>query len=50
MKKQFTRVFLLAAIAFFAFGSAFILTACNTVEGMGEDLQGASRSTREAMN
>ncbi|MFG0258288.1 MAG: entericidin EcnAB [Phycisphaerales bacterium JB043] len=50
MKTKIRRVFLMVAIAMFAFTGSVVLTGCNTVEGVGEDLQGASRSTREAFN
>ncbi len=30
--------------------SAFLVSACNTVDGMGRDLQSASSETEEAIN
>ena len=50
MKSNSRKVFTLIAIAIFAFTGTIILTGCNTVEGIGEDLQGASRSTKEALD
>jgi len=32
-----------------ALAGALSLTACNTVEGVGEDIQNASRNTRDAL-
>ena len=50
MKSNFRKTLTLVAIAIFAFTGTLVLTGCNTVEGVGEDLQGASRSTKEALN
>jgi predicted small secreted protein len=50
MKSNTRKVFTLVAISIFAFTGFLVLTGCNTVEGVGEDLQGASRSTKEALD
>ncbi len=50
MKHNIRKASILIAITIFALTGTLVLTGCNTVEGIGEDLQGASRSTKEALD
>jgi predicted small secreted protein len=42
------RFAIVAAIFSFTM-STLVMTGCNTVEGIGDDLKGASKSTKEAI-
>lgn len=45
MKKAMTRISLLAALA-----AAIAMTGCNTVKGVGRDIEAAGEKTQKAIN